>query len=36
MDRTLNKFKNLTSTCLSEKYQPHTIAMTKDKYAGRY
>ena len=36
MDRTLNEFKLLTSTCWNEKYQPLTINMTKDKYTGRY
>ena len=36
MDMALNEIKNLTSKCLSEKYQPHIIAMTKDKYTGRY
>ena len=33
---TLNKFKLLISNCWSEKYQPLTIDMTKDKYQGRY
>ena len=33
---TLDEFKNLTSTYRNEKYQPLTIDMTKDKYAGRY
>ena len=36
MDKTLNEFKLLTSTCWNEKYQPLTIDMTKDKYTGRY
>ena len=36
MDMTLNEIKYLTSTCWSEKYQPLTIEMTKDKYTGRY
>ena len=36
MDMTLNEFKFLTSTCWSEKYQPLTIDMIKDKYTGRY
>ena len=36
MDMTLNDFKLLTSTCWSEKYQPLTIDMTKDKFSGRY
>ena len=35
-DMSLNEFKFLTSTCWNEKYQPHTIDMTKDKYCGRY
>ena len=36
MDMTLNEFKDLTSTCFNEKYQPFTIDMTKDKFTGRY
>ena len=36
MDMTLNEFKLLTSICWTEKYQPLTIDMTKDKYTGRY
>ena len=36
MDMTLNEFNLLTSTCWNEKYHPLTIAMTKDKYTGRY
>ena len=28
--------KNLTSSCWSEKYQPFTIDMKKDKYTGCY
>ena len=36
MDMTLLEFKNLTSICWNEKYQPLTIDMTKDKYTGRY
>ena len=36
MDKTLNEFRLLTSTCRNEKYQPLTIDMTKDKYTGRY
>ena len=36
MDMTPNEFKNITSTCWNEKYQPLTIDMTKDKYQGRY
>ena len=36
MDMTLNEFKLLTSICWTEKYQPSTIDMTKDKYTGRY
>ena len=34
MDMTLDEFKNLTSTCWNEKYQPPTIDMTKDNYQG--
>ena len=36
MDKTLDEFKYLTSTCWNEKYQPLTIDMTKEKYQGRY
>ena len=36
MDMTFDEFKNLTSTCWNEKYQPVTFDMTKDKYTGRY
>ena len=36
MDKTLDEFKLLTSTCLNEKYQPLTIDMTKGKDRGRY
>ena len=36
MDVTLDEYKYLSSTCWSEKYQPLTIDMTKDKYQGRY
>ena len=36
MDMTLSEFKNLTNICWSEKYQPLTIDMTKDKFTGRY
>ena len=36
MDKTLNEFKLLTSTCWNEKYQPLTIDMTKNAYDGRY
>ena len=36
MDKTLNEFKLLTSTCWNEKYQPLTIDMTKDRYQGPY
>ena len=36
MDMTLNEFKLLTSTCWTDKYQPLTFDMTKDKYTGRY
>ena len=35
MNITLRDFKNLTSTCWYEKYQPLTIDMTKDKFTGR-
>ena len=36
MDKTLNEFKLLTSTCWNKNYQPLSIDMTKDKYTGRY
>ena len=36
MDMTHVEFKNLTSTCWNEKYQPLTIDMTIDNYQGRY
>ena len=36
MDMTLNEFKLLKSTCWSEKDQPLTFDMTKDKKTGRY
>ena len=36
MDKTLNEFKLLTSTCWNEKYQPLTIDMTKVKCTDRY
>ena len=36
MDKTLDEFKKLNSTCWNEKYQPLTIDMTKDKYTGPY
>ena len=36
MDKTLNFFKYLTSTCWDENYQTVTIDMTKGKYTGRY
>ena len=36
MDKTLNEFKYLTSTCWNKIYQPLTIDMTKDKFTGRY
>ena len=36
MDMTLNEYKNLTSICWNENYQPFTIDMTKDKYTGRF
>ena len=35
MDKTLNEFKLLTSTCQNEN-QPLTIDMTTDRYQGRY
>ena len=35
-DMSLNEFKLLTSICWSEKCQPLTVDMTKDKYCGRY
>ena len=34
MDKTLNEFKFLTSTCWNEKYQPLTIDITKEKFCG--
>ena len=36
MDMTFDEFKNLTSTCWNEKYQPLTFDLSKDKYFGRY
>ena len=36
MGMTLNEFEYLTSTCRTEKYQPLTNDMTKNKYTGRY
>ena len=36
MDMTLDEFKNLTSTCWKEKYQPFIIDMTKDRITGPY
>ena len=36
MDMTLNEFKYLTTICWTEKFQPLTIEMTKDRYQGRY
>ena len=36
MDMTLSEFKYLTSTRWNKSFQPLTIDMTKDKYAGRY
>ena len=36
MNKNLNEFKYLTSTCWNEKNQPFTIDMTKDRYQGRY
>ena len=35
MDKTLDEFIYLTSTCWNQNYQPLTIDMTKDKYTGR-
>ena len=34
MDMTLNEFKNFSSTCWNEKYEPFTFAMNKDKFTG--
>ena len=34
-DMTLIEFKNLTSICWNEKYQPLTFDMTKDRYQGQ-
>ena len=36
MDMTLDEFKQITSICWGEKYQPLTIDLTKDKFTGRY
>ena len=36
MDMTSNEFKNLTSFCWNEQYQPFTLDMTKNKYTGQY
>ena len=36
MDKTLNEFKLLISTCWNETYQPVTIDMIKEKYSDRY
>ena len=36
MDMTIDEYKNLTSICWHDKYQPLTIDMTKNKYQGRY
>ena len=36
MNMTLIEIKFITSTCWSEKYQPLTIDMTKNKNTGRY
>ena len=36
MDMTYREFKELTSICWNEKYQPLTIDMTRDKFTGRY
>ena len=34
MDMTHNELKNLNISCRDKKYQPLTIDMSKDKYAG--
>ena len=34
MDKTLDEFKYLTSTCWNQNYEPLTIDMTKNKYTG--
>ena len=36
MDTTLNEFNFLTSTCMNKIFQPPTIAMTIDKFTGRF
>ena len=36
MDMTLNKYRNITSTCWDKNCQPLTIDMTRDKNTGRY
>ena len=36
MDMTLDEYKDLTSTCRNEKYQPLTTDMNKNKYIGQY
>ena len=36
MDKTLDEYKCLTSTCWNKNYQPVTLDMTKDRYQGRY
>ena len=36
MDKTLNEYKLLTSTCWNKSYQPLTIDMTRTAYDGRY
>ena len=36
MERTLNEFKHVPSTCWNKNYQPLTIDMTQDRYQGWY
>ena len=36
MDMTYREFKELTSICWNEKYQPLTIDMTRNKFTGMY
>ena len=36
MDMSLQEFQNLLAIFWKQKYQPFTIDMTKEKYAGRY
>ena len=33
---TVDEFKNLTSTCWNDNFQPLTIDMTKDNFLGFY